>query len=159
MHTTHNSFLPCNLWMHLYSFSLSSCFVLFFPWGGHNTLTFKNRKIKALKMIYLINFHSLAFCPVQEVPNPALHRCGDHPREQLKSDFRPTWNNSWESNRRNVSHRSPHPHGRHCLTQIWWFSNRLWLICSASHPREQSVSTVTVNHVLPPPRGIHTLCA
>lgn len=90
----------------------------------------------------------VVFCAVPEVPDSAFHRRRDHPRQQHEPDLRATWNYCRESNRRDVSHRSPHPCRRPRISKVWRFSNRLWLVSPDAHPGEQSVSNVNV-HVIP----------
>lgn len=86
---------------------------------------------------------AVVFCAVSEVPDPAFYRYGSR-REQHEPDFRATRNHRRESHRRDVSHRSPCPGGCHCITAVWWLSNRLWFLRPAAHPWEQSVSDVNV---------------
>ena len=86
-------------------------------------------------------------CPVQEVSDPALCRRGDHTREQREPDLRPTWDDRGQPDRWNVSdcrscRNSQQPTN---FTQVGGSTQqRLQHLCSASHPREQSVSYVTV---------------
>lgn len=100
---------------------------------------------KPLQRLLWTSSHPCSLFPVQEVPHSALYRQGDDPRRQPEPDVRACRDHGWESHGRDVSHRGPHPDGRRRVSRLRQLSDRLRLVRSAPHPREQSVSHVTVN--------------
>lgn len=77
---------------------------------------------------------------VPEVSDSAFYWHGGHGREQHEPDFGETRNHCREPHRGDVRHRRPRPRGRHRGASVRRLSNRLWFLCPAAHPREQSVS-------------------
>lgn len=111
----------------------------FTNWGWEQTLVFYMTANTVMAAV--------VSCAVPEVPDPVFYRHGSRRREQHERDFRETRNHRRQSHWRDVSHRSPCPRGCHCITSVWWLSNRLRFLCPAAHPWEQSVSDV--NGIIP----------